>query len=56
VVEDSFNELEKTINGISSRDTLVEAKANVYRAALEGAAQTLDAQRLVCSYQIEPER
>jgi hypothetical protein len=56
VVESSFNELEQTINGVSDRDTLAQAKADIYRTALEGAAQTLDAQRVVCSYQAEAER
>ena len=56
VVEGSFNELEKTINGVSDKDTLTQAKADIYRTALEGAAQTLDAQRVVCSYQVEPQR
>ncbi|HXV44084.1 MAG TPA: hypothetical protein VEC96_13535 [Anaerolineae bacterium] len=56
VVESSFNELEKTINSISDDATLAEANAEVYRAALEGAAQVLEAQRLTCTYQIEPQR
>jgi hypothetical protein len=56
VVESSFNDLEQTINRISDRDTLVQAKADIYRTALEGAAQTLEAQTLVCTYQIEPQR
>jgi hypothetical protein len=56
VVESSFNDLEQTINRISDRDTLVQAKADIYRTALEGAAQTLEAQTLVCTYQIVPQR
>jgi hypothetical protein len=55
-VESSFNELERTISGISDNATLAEANAEVYRAALEAAAQTWEAQRLVCTYQIEPQR
>jgi hypothetical protein len=56
VVESSFNELEKTISSISDDATLAQAQVQIYRAALEGAAQTLEAQRLVCTYQIELER
>jgi hypothetical protein len=56
VVEDSFNELEQTINRVSDNATLAEASAEIYRTALAGAAQTLEAQRLVCTYQIEPQR
>jgi hypothetical protein len=56
VVESSFKELEKTITSISDNATLAEANAEIYRAALEGAAQTLEAQRLTCTYQIEPQR
>jgi hypothetical protein len=56
VVENSFNELEQTINRVSDKETLAQAKADIYRTALEGAAQTLDAQRLTCTYQIEPQR
>lgn len=55
-VESSFNELEKTINSISDKATLAEARAEIYRTALEGVAQTLEAQRLTCTYQIEPQR
>jgi ATP phosphoribosyltransferase len=56
VVESSFNELEKTITGIADDATLADARAEIYQTALEGVAQVLEAQKLVCSYQIEPQR
>ena len=56
VVESSFNELEQTINNIPDDATLAQANAEIYQAALAGAAQVLEAQRLTCTYQIEPQR
>ena len=56
VVETSFNELEQTINRIPDDATLAQTRTEIYQTALEGAAQVLEAQRLVCTYQIEPQR
>ena len=56
VVEGSFNDLGNTISGVSDNATLVEARAEIYRSALAGAAQVFEAQRLVCTYEIELQR
>jgi hypothetical protein len=56
VVENSFNELEKTINNIPDDATLAQARTQVYQSALAGVADVLETQKLVCTYQIEPQR
>jgi hypothetical protein len=56
VVESSFNDLGNTITGVSDRATLAEARAEIYRSALENVAQVLEAQKTICVYQIEPQR
>jgi translation initiation factor 2B subunit (eIF-2B alpha/beta/delta family) len=56
VVESSFNDLGNTITGVSDKATLAEARVEIYRSALEGVAQVLEAQKTICTYQIEPQR